>query len=404
MKIIFLSREYPPDTQWGGEAIACRDMAEILANFGFDVHVICQSVNKKTAIKCVNGVFIHHTGTDARRYNTLARINYSWYAIRELLKITKSGERFIINGFYWGSDIFLFSLLKVIKIRNSPMILHAHGSLRDLIIIARKMHNYKNVIILKILLHMADFTANRSDSIIAISQSIKDELISQSHIPENRIRLLLIPRDTSKYIFKPSKLRTQLQININAKIILAVGRLEERKGSKLLCATLPRIKQYYPDAIIVFIGNDTPVSPIKGMSYKRYLLNTISKENIDSIKFIQNVTDEYLIEAYSIADVVVSASLFETSTSVPIEAMSCGKPVIVTDTGNARLMGLEGKNGIIIPGNDVGALENAILKMLGLTPEQKHNISIYNPKLIKEIFSFEHWKEELKNIANEWDT
>jgi phosphatidylinositol alpha-1,6-mannosyltransferase len=401
MKIFFLTREYPPDTQWGGEAIACRDIARIFSNFGNDVHVICQSVGPTSITKDENGVTVHRVGTNPARYSIKARINYTWHAIKELLKIAKRKDDCIINGFYWGSDVFIYSIIKMLRIRSFPLILHAHGSIRDSIKATANLNNLKNNLVLKILLLIADFTARRSTKIIAISHSLQEELVKYSRIPEKTIELLLTPRDTTKYKYTPSDLKNELGIP-DKRVVLAVGRLEERKGTDILCSVIPCIKQVFPDVVFLLIGNDTPTSSIKGKSYKQYLVENVLKNDKASVLFISDVTDEYLIKAYSIADVVVSPSLYETSTSVPIEAMACGKPVIVTDTGNARYMGIDGSNGLIIPPGDRESLDRAIITILNLTEEQNMEISRKNPVIINKAFSFNKWIEGLRNISDEW--
>lgn len=402
MKIIFCSREFPPETLWGGEAVACRDMAQIFASFGHDVHVICQSVTGQTVETEDHGVTVHRIGTNNKRYSIIARMNYTWYAVSELLKITKRHENCVVNGFYSGTEVFVYSVLKLLGIRQQRLIIHAHGSIRYLMTDTKLFGILKNYLTLRILLWTADFTARRSDMIIAISKQIQNELINKTHVSPTKIRLLLTPRDNKKYIFTPSDLRKELGIEQESKVILAVGRLEDRKGVQIICSTIPMITKRFPKAVFVFIGSDTPFSPVKGCSYKQYLIDRIIGKDLSSVKFLSGVTDEYLIKAYSIADVVVSASLNETSTSVPLEAMACGKPVIVTDTGNARLMELDGTNGLIIPPGDVKALGKAIEAMLSLTPSQYKEISNRNVQIIADMFSYSQWVEEFRAVSNDW--
>jgi len=405
MKIIFLSREYPPDTLWGGEAKACEDMARIMASFGHDVHVICQSVNGgKGSIKSdEHGVIIHRVGTDPRTGNVQGLLNYVTYAIREVLKITSKPGSFVIHGFYGGTDIFAYSLIKKLGFRKYPFVMHAHGSVRDDITNKKNQGWLRYNLLLRFQVWSSDFTARRSNRVIVISQSLQTELHDQSRVPMSKMQLVLIPKNPEKYKFTPSNLRNDLQIDGESKIILFVGRLEERKGVKFLSSAIPLIQAKYPKTVFVFVGKDTPTSPIKGFSYKQYIVDTFLKQNLGSIRFISDVNDEFLVKAYSIADVVVSPSLHETSTSVPIEAMACGKPVVITDTGNARIMGIDGTNGSIVPTRNSELLAEAIINMLGLTETQRLEISKRNREIIQSIFSFSSWIEELRSISGEWE-
>ena len=61
MKIALISREYPPDSAWGGVATVYHEMANALVRQGHEVHVICQAIGKP------------HDFTDRRRGSTPCR-------------------------------------------------------------------------------------------------------------------------------------------------------------------------------------------------------------------------------------------------------------------------------------------------------------------------------------------
>ncbi|MDX1486261.1 MAG: glycosyltransferase family 4 protein, partial [Alphaproteobacteria bacterium] len=48
----------------------------------------------------------------------------------------------------------------------------------------------------------------------------------------------------------------------------------------------------------------------------------------------------------------------------PIEAMACGTPTLLTDTGDFRNMTVEGETGFIVPTGDVDALAARLREML----------------------------------------
>ena len=83
MKIALLTREYPPDTAWGGIATFYYSLSRALAQRGHEVHVICQAVNGPEEYAS-DGVLVHRVGTNPKRYSALARVNYSFRAWRKL--------------------------------------------------------------------------------------------------------------------------------------------------------------------------------------------------------------------------------------------------------------------------------------------------------------------------------
>ncbi len=398
MNIVFCTREYPPETQWGGESIACRDMAKILADSGHIVHVVTQSINKKAFDYKDGNVIIHRVGSNAKRYSVAGRINYTFFAVIKILKITRGNNKWIINGFYWGTDIFIYTLLKFLRLRKDHLILHAHGSIRDAIYDTNLTNGIVYHIMLRTLLLISDFTARHADIIIAISESIKKELVEKSNISENKIRLIITPRDNKKYVYTPSNLKNHLGIGNSKQIVLTVGRLEQKKGIHILLSAIPLVQKELPQTIFIFVGSDTPRSPIKNVSYKQYVLREFSLDFKDTLIFLENLSQDDLIKLYSIADVVVSASLYEISTSVPLEAMSCGKPVVVTNTGNATMLKLDGDNGKVVQPGNIKALAEAIIDILKINDKQRESVAIKNREIIEKDFSFAKWESELVEL------
>jgi len=59
----------------------------------------------------------------------------------------------------------------------------------------------------------------------------------------------------------------------------------------------------------------------------------------------------------------VSASRFETFGIAMVEAMTCGLPVLATDSGGPREF-IQSENGVMVPHGNVEVLKKAILKMM----------------------------------------
>ena len=74
--------------------------------------------------------------------------------------------------------------------------------------------------------------------------------------------------------------------------------------------------------------------------------------------------DDELRRIYSSADVFVSSSLYEGLNLPPLEAMACGTPVAMTDSGGSREYARDGVNALVVPRGDAEALARAIEKLL----------------------------------------
>ena len=75
-------------------------------------------------------------------------------------------------------------------------------------------------------------------------------------------------------------------------------------------------------------------------------------------------TDRELRRVYSSADLFVSSSLYEGFNLPPLEAMACGTPVAMTDSGGSREYARDGVNALVVPPGDPAALADAVERLL----------------------------------------
>jgi glycosyltransferase involved in cell wall biosynthesis len=109
--------------------------------------------------------------------------------------------------------------------------------------------------------------------------------------------------------------------------ILFVGRLEKYKRVQWILFALKEILKKYPEKSIrfVIVGKGPYEKTLRETAYK-FGLN-------DFVTFKSNLSDDELIEEYCRCDVFVMPSEYEVFSIVTLEALSCGKPVIVSDVG-----------------------------------------------------------------------
>lgn len=99
-------------------------------------------------------------------------------------------------------------------------------------------------------------------------------------------------------------------------------------------------------------------------------LTIVTKDELDlgtvsfPVRIVHPATDEELRDLYCAAHVFVSASLKEGFALPPLEAMACGVPVVLTDSGGPREYAVDGFNCLMVPPGDPAALAEAIQKFL----------------------------------------
>jgi len=102
----------------------------------------------------------------------------------------------------------------------------------------------------------------------------------------------------------------------------------------------------------------------------KFQLNLITQDDIDlsSAKFPTHIlkpeSDEEIATAFHKADIFVHPSWFEGFGMPPLEAMACGTPPVITDSGGVREFARDGENCLLVPARDPAAIANAVTRLM----------------------------------------
>jgi glycosyltransferase involved in cell wall biosynthesis len=135
--------------------------------------------------------------------------------------------------------------------------------------------------------------------------------------------------------------------------------LSPRKQPEVLARATAELNR--PDVQLVFAGND--------MGAGRRTRDAVRRLGLDArTRFTGLVAGPARYVALSAADIVVYPSHDEAFGLVPLEALQCGTPVIVSDdSGCGEIIGAIG-GGMLVPQGDPQALATAISAMLDDLP------------------------------------
>ncbi len=173
---------------------------------------------------------------------------------------------------------------------------------------------------------------------------------------------------------------------IGKKVILYVGRLEQRKGCHLIAQALPRVVRAFPDAVLVMIGQDTDSSPDGMTSMKEYVTRFLRDAGLlGHMIHIDRLPHHRLPDFYALGDIFCAPSIYENFANVILEAMATGLPIVTTAQGGSLEAVEEGENGLLVPVNDVIALGNAIVQLL---EDDQLRIAMANRNREKSIEQF----------------
>lgn len=161
-----------------------------------------------------------------------------------------------------------------------------------------------------------------SEKIIAVSESTKNDIISHCGIDPTKIEVIYSgvscsrPADEELNKFK-------IKNNIPEKFILFLGKIEPRKNIAGLIRTFEILKsdKNFKNFHLLIAG-------AKGWLYKNIFLMIENSKFKKQIIWLNYIKDEDRKFYYSLASVFVYPSFFEGFGFPPLEAMSCGTPVV----------------------------------------------------------------------------
>jgi glycosyltransferase involved in cell wall biosynthesis len=141
----------------------------------------------------------------------------------------------------------------------------------------------------------------------------------------------------------------------NKEYLLYFGRLEERKGVRVLAHALPSVLDRFPKLNMVFVGSD---SAYQGASMREYIRQS-SDRYTNRVMFIENLPHENLFPIVHSAKMVILPSLWEAFGFVCVEALALGRPVIATSgSGFEEIIEDEISGYLVEPGNSDLLAEN----------------------------------------------
>ncbi|MEM0118114.1 MAG: glycosyltransferase family 4 protein [Conexivisphaerales archaeon] len=363
MRIVILTREFPPEGENYGMARLYYRLAKYLSDRDHEVHVVTQAY-KRSYLWRDGNILVHRiapVSKEFQRGSILGRIRFQILATLYLHRLIKKYNIDVIDSQYFFAESFPYVLFK-----SRPIVLHYIASSIQHI----KAYSFFSLLELAklSLSHMLEtFCSFFADVIIANSNFSRREL-QQSFVMRlltTRIVEVMENRlDTSLFI-PGSKVeaRTKLGLPQNMKIVLFVNRLTPRKGVMTLLEAMKIIANMINNCLLVVVGEDTWVSS-RGKLFSEIIKEYCIRNQIN-VLIKGYVSRERLAYFYQACDVFVQPSLHETFGWPALEAMSVGRPVIVTKTGIFFELEDLPKGISVVPPGDAKALASALNQMLG---------------------------------------
>jgi teichuronic acid biosynthesis glycosyltransferase TuaC len=179
--------------------------------------------------------------------------------------------------------------------------------------------------------------------IICVCTRLKTEVSTFGISPE-RISVIQNGVDIGK--FMPAdrvESRRILELPVDAKIVISVGWLIERKGFHRVIKVLPEIIKDYPELLFVIVGGESPYENFRPVLEQ--LVRSLRLEK--NVIFAGSQPHDQLYRWLSAADLFCLATSGEGWANVFLEAMACGIPVITSRVGGNEEAVPDGKCGLL---------------------------------------------------------
>lgn len=347
MKILEVIPAFPPATGYGGAPIVAFEISKILADKGHDLTVFTtdgfddhKRINSK---KCNNYkfkifYFKNLSNWLAHRYRLYLAPNF-------LIKGTNVKDYDIvhIHDFRTIPTVIIYCFCRIYEI---PYILQPHG--KPSIRVNQRGRILKRLFDLLI----GHQIIKNAERILALNE---DEAKIYSEISADNISIIHNGINKSDYIL-PDKnnFKKKFAIPVDYKIILYVGRINEKKGLKLLIESFANLSKKRDKLLLVLVGPDD--------GYIEYL-KTLSKsiQITEKIIFTGFLNHQDKLAAYVDADVFVTPLYYGFPLTF-LEAMICGVPIITSNKGD-RISWIDEDIGVVTD-YDSNSFEQAIVSIL----------------------------------------
>lgn len=186
------------------------------------------------------------------------------------------------------------------------------------------------------------------------------------------------------------KIRTKYSINSNSPLILQLSYVKPIKGCIDLIKAAAIVCQTRPDAVFLLVGSEPDPK------YRQHLLNLRADFRLEKNFYLtgfQKDAQAVITEA----DIVVSASHYESFGRTLIEAMHLQKPVIGTAVGGIPEIIDHGVTGFLVPPQCPDALAEAILNLLQ-NPQLQKKLGQAGQEKAKTVFSLNNHLQSIQSI------
>lgn len=233
-----------------------------------------------------------------------------------------------------------------------------------------------------------------SDAIVVNAFAIKDLLVSLG-IPENKIDVIYNGLNTSHFkdVGAGPAFRKQLGLSADDFIILLPGRIMKQKNHEGLLDAVAKLATVPEKLKILFVGNEFD------LEIKARLETKAQSIKLDG-RVIFAGPQQDMPAVYSASDLVVLPSFWEGLPNVMLEAMSCAKPVLVSNVSDNNTILESGKYGFIFELDKENDFQDQLKVCFEMSEDQLGRYGKNARSRVKSLCGLDSFAEKYESLIN----
>jgi glycosyltransferase involved in cell wall biosynthesis len=186
------------------------------------------------------------------------------------------------------------------------------------------------------------FTCNSHETIARVRPRLRADVLLQ-YVPN-----LVSPPDSGRIAMGPPE-------KGRGPVALLVARLDANKRVPVFLQALAAAREFEPQLKGVVVGDGPDRTMLAGLAAELGLLP-------DGVSFLGWLRDPW--ECYATAQMFVHLARSEGTPNVVLEAMAMGLPVVATPAGDVPHIIQQGRNGLLVPFDDVPAVTGRLVDLV----------------------------------------
>lgn len=289
-----------------------------------------------------------------------------------------------IDAIYNRQDTYTISPLIISKIFKMPFFVEVNG----LAVNESKLVTFRSKLHLFLVQLSEKYNYNNAKKIFAVSESIKKGIIQHYNIPPHKI--VVIENGTDTELFKPiNKQEINLCLDENYKYIGFVGSFAPWHGLEYLIQSAAIVLKNYPCVKYILVGNGILKEKIMRMITDLNLEN-----NFIIIGQIPHEKVPIYINSFDICVILKNKDIPGSPLKL-YEYLSCGKPVIATDSEDFKAL-YEFNAGILVNPENLEELSSKTVSLL-TNDNLRKNMGDNARKYALENHSWSHVAKDVYN-------